>query len=146
MACLGFTLSVVPVPQTMAYLNVLLTPHIQQLQALASCQVGWCVFFFFFRYCQISYCLVLYTGFILPLSFPKSGGVDDRLHICPLCGIFYFPWHLGPTAFSVSSERQWQSGVNGIAQVPKRSCRSGIRTQDHLVASALTRVAERDHE
>ncbi|KAI0222697.1 Importin-13 [Lamellibrachia satsuma] len=38
MSCLGYTLSVVPVPQTMAYLNVLLTPHIQQLQALATCQ------------------------------------------------------------------------------------------------------------
>lgn len=38
MSCLGYTLSVVPVDQTMAYLNVLLTPHIQQLQALATCQ------------------------------------------------------------------------------------------------------------
>ena len=26
----------------------------------------------------------------------------------------------GPTAFSVSSEIYWQSGVNGIAKVPKR--------------------------
>ena len=26
----------------------------------------------------------------------------------------------GPTAISVSSERHWQSGVNGIANVPKR--------------------------
>ena len=35
-------------------------------------------------------------------------------------------------AFSVSSERHCcQSGVNGIAKVPKRSCRCGIRTQDH---------------
>ena len=43
-------------------------------------------------------------------------------------GIFYFPWHrhqiefTGLTAFSVSSERHWQCGVNGIAKVPKRSC------------------------
>ena len=27
----------------------------------------------------------------------------------------------GTTAFSVSSKRHWQSGVNGIAKVPKRS-------------------------
>ncbi|KAK2178307.1 hypothetical protein NP493_548g01013 [Ridgeia piscesae] len=38
MSCLGYTLSVVPVDQTMVYLNVLLTPHIQQLQALSTCQ------------------------------------------------------------------------------------------------------------
>ena len=31
--------------------------------------------------------------------------------------------------FSVSSERHWQGGVNGIAKVPKRSYRSGIRTR-----------------
>ena len=36
---------------------------------------------------------VLYTWLILELSFSKSGGVHDRLHIYPLCGIFYFPWH-----------------------------------------------------
>ena len=23
----------------------------------------------------------------------RLGGVHDRLHIYPLCGIFYFPWH-----------------------------------------------------
>ena len=39
--------------------------------------------------------------------------------------------------FSVSSERQPQSGVNGIAKFPKRSCRSGIRTLDHPVASPM---------
>ena len=28
------------------------------------------------------------------LSFSRlECGVHDRLHICPLCGIFYFPWH-----------------------------------------------------
>ena len=28
------------------------------------------------------------------LSFSRlEGGVHDRLHIYPLCGIFYFPWH-----------------------------------------------------
>ena len=55
-------------------------------------------------------------------------GVHNRLHIYPLCGIFYFPWHRhqieakkGPTAFSVSSERHWQSGVKEIAKVSKRS-------------------------
>ena len=36
-----------------------------------------------------------------------------------MCGIVYFP-SKGPTAFSVSSERHWQSGVNGIAKVLRR--------------------------
>ena len=43
--------------------------------------------------------------------FRLACGVDDRLHIYPLCGIFYFPWHrhqIEPTALSVSSERHWQ--------------------------------------
>ena len=50
-------------------------------------------------------------------------------------------------AFSVSSERHWQSGVNGIAKVPKRKVfRSGIRTQPGTVrspvqANALTHSA-----
>ena len=41
--------------------------------------------------------LVYYTQGILECSFFKSGGVHDRLHICPLCGIslFYFPGPLG---------------------------------------------------
>ena len=36
---------------------------------------------------------------------------------------------MGPTAFSVTSKRHWQSGVNGIAKVPKRSGTSRIRTK-----------------
>ena len=40
-------------------------------------------------------------------------------------GIFYFPWHRhqieGTDGFSVSSKRHWQSRVNGIVKVPKRS-------------------------
>ena len=44
------------------------------------------------------------------LSFSRlECGVHDRLHIYPLCGIFYFPWHghqkEGTNGFSVSSER-----------------------------------------
>ena len=35
-----------------------------------------------------------YTCYFLELSFSKSGGVQDRLPIYPLCGIFYFPWHI----------------------------------------------------
>ena len=39
-------------------------------------------------------------------------GVHDRLHIYPLCGIFYFPGiDTGlnrPTIFNVYSERHWQ--------------------------------------
>ena len=44
-------------------------------------------------------------------------------HIYPLCGVIRFPRHNhhieGTVAFSVSSERHWQSGVNGNAEVPK---------------------------
>ena len=39
----------------------------------------------------------------------------------------------GPTAISVSSERHWQSGVNGIANVPKRLYH--YSNQDPSVAS-----------
>ena len=46
----------------------------------------------FFRYCEHSN--LLYTGLFLELSFSKSGGVHDRLHISPLSGIFYFHWHI----------------------------------------------------
>ena len=47
-------------------------------------------------------------------------------------GIFYFPWHRHQIeGTDGSSERHWQSGVNGIVKVPKRSYRSGIRTLDH---------------
>ena len=63
-------------------------------------------------------------------------------------GVFYFPWHRhqieGPTTFSVSSEKDWESRVNGIAKVPKRTVlRSGIRTRPGTVqlpvqANALT--------
>ena len=50
-----------------------------------------------------------------------------------LLGVFCFPWHRHqiPTAFTVSSERHWQSGLNGIAKVPKRKVfRSGTRIID----------------
>ena len=45
----------------------------------------------------------------------------------------------GPPAFSsVSSERHWQSGVNGIAKVPKRKVfRSGILTRPGTVRSPV---------
>ena len=63
-------------------------------------------------------------------EFRVSGGVHDRtLHIpVRTGGIFYFPWHRhhmdrrNRRLNSVSSERHWQSGVNGIAKVQKRSC------------------------
>ena len=61
---------------------------------------------------------------------------------------FYYHLHTtrrhqieGPTAFSVSSEIPWQSGVNGIVKVPKRSCRSGIRTQYHPPVQRSTHSA-----
>ena len=58
------------------------------------------------------------------------GGVHDS-YTLPVRtgGIFYLPdrrdrW----LNFSVSSERYRQSGVNGVAKVPKPSCHSGILT------------------
>ena len=30
---------------------------------------------------------------LLQVGGGRLGGVHDRLHIYPLCGIFYFPWH-----------------------------------------------------
>ena len=39
MACLGYVLSVLPVDETMEYLNIILSPYIQQLQELAQAQV-----------------------------------------------------------------------------------------------------------
>ena len=56
--------------------------------------------FFFFRYCEYSDFLVLYTGFYLELSLSKSGGVHESLHIYPLCGKF------GKWNFQ-SSEAKW---------------------------------------
>ena len=38
-------------------------------------------------------CLVQGSIFRCIVTLFKSGGVHDRLHIYPLCGIFYFPWH-----------------------------------------------------
>ena len=63
---------------------------------------------------------------ILELSFSKSGGVHDSYTFqCGLVRSLTSPGihtrKKGPTAFSVPSERHWQSGVNGIAKVPKRS-------------------------
>ena len=55
-----------------------------------------------------------------------GGGVHDSYTFqCGLVGSFTSSGidtrQKGPTAFSVSSERHWQGGVNGIAKVPKRS-------------------------
>ena len=70
---------------------------------------------------------VLYAGAFLELS-SKSGGVHHSYTFqCGLVGSFTSPdiaidtRYKGPTALSVSSERHWQSGVNGIAKVPKQS-------------------------
>ena len=59
-------------------------------------------------------------------GFRVGGGVHDSYTFpCGLVGYFTSPGidtrYKGPTAFSVSSERHWQGGVNGIAKVPKRS-------------------------
>ena len=76
------------------------------------------------------------------LSFSRlECGVHDKLHISSadwwdiLFPLAYTPYRRDRRLLCVSSERHWQSGVNGIANVPKRSCRIGIRTQDHPVSS-----------
>ena len=62
-------------------------------------------------------------------------------------GIFYFSWHRHPQkAFTVSSERHWQGGVNGIAKVLKRSCSQWDSNPSRTVrppvqANALTHSA-----
>ena len=40
MACLGYVLSVLPVNEIMEYLDVLLAPHIEQLQQIGTMEVG----------------------------------------------------------------------------------------------------------
>ena len=71
---------------------------------------------------------------------------------CGLVGSFTSPGiaidtrYKGPTALSVSSERHWQSGVNGIAKVPKQSFpqwdSNPIRTvRSPAQANALTHSA-----
>ena len=57
-------------------------------------------------------------------EFRVGGGVHDSYTFqCGLVGSFTSPGidtrYKGPTALSVSSDRHWQSGVNGIAKVPK---------------------------
>ena len=81
----------------------------------------------------------------------KSGGVHHSYTFqCGLVGYFTSPGintrYKGPTALSVSSERHWQSGVNGIAKVPKQSFpqrdSNPIRTVwSPAQASALTHSA-----
>ena len=42
-------------------------------------------------------------------------GVHDRLHIYPLCGIFYFPWHRHPI-----------EGINGVYSLIRKTQRYTI--------------------
>ena len=71
------------------------------------------------------------------------GGVvyDSYTFQCGLVGSFTSPGIdtrlKGPTAFSVSSERHWQGGVNGIAKVPKRSCPQWDSNPSRTVRSPL---------
>ena len=93
---------------------------------------------------------VLYAGSFLELS-SKSGGVNHSYTFqCGLVGSFTSPGidtrYKGPTALCVSSKRHWQSGVNGIAKVPKQSFPQGdsnpIRTvRSPAQANALTHSA-----
>ena len=57
-------------------------------------------------------------------EFRVGGGVHDSYTFqCGLVGYLTSPGIdtrlKGPTVFRVSSERHWQSGVNGITKVPK---------------------------
>ena len=71
-----------------------------------------------FKYCT--------QGLFLELSSSKSRWVHDRLHVYPVCGIFYFPWHRyqieGTDAFWCSFEQHGEGGVDGITKVLAR-CR-----------------------
>ena len=67
-------------------------------------------------------------------EFREGGGVQDSYTFqYGLVGSFTSPGidtrSKGATVFSVSSEINWQSGVNRIVKVPKRSFRSGIRSR-----------------
>ena len=81
-------------------------------------------------------------------GFRVGGGVHDSYTFqCEQVGSFTSPGidtrQKGPTAFSVSPERHWQSGVNGIAKVPKRKVFTavGVRTRPGAQAKALTHSA-----
>ena len=60
---------------------------------------GACFIFFFFFLFLVSILQTAHlwanTGVVFrELTFSRlEYGVHDRLHIYPLCGIFYFPWH-----------------------------------------------------
>ena len=75
-----------------------------------------------FQYRQ-AFCFQPYGG--TSGGFRAGSGVHDSYTFqCGLVGYFISPGIdtrlKGPTAFSVSSERHWQRGVNGIAKVSKR--------------------------
>ena len=61
------------------------------------------------------------------LSFSRlECGVPDRLHIYPLCEIFYFPWHIhriegtdGIQCLIRKAQPDRQCGVNELAQISK---------------------------
>ena len=73
-------------------------------------------------------------------GFRVGGGVHDSYTFqCGLVGSFTSPGidtrYKGPTAFTVSSERHWQSGVNGIAKVPKRKVVTEVGLEPSTVRS-----------
>ena len=52
----------------------------------------------------------LAAGLFRELSFSRlECGVHDRLHIYPLCGVFYFPWHRHQIIWQMQIE-----GTNGF--------------------------------
>ena len=77
------------------------------------------------------------------LSFSRlECGVHDKLHISSaysywwdiLLPLAWTPDRRDRRLLASPSKDTGQSAVNGIAKVQKRSCRCGIKTQDHPVA------------
>ena len=69
-----------------------------------------------------------------------GGGVHDSYTFqCGLVGYFTSPGidTRGTNAFTVSSERHWQSGVNGIAKVPMRKVFTEVGLEPSTVRSPV---------
>ena len=68
------------------------------------------------------------------LSFSRlECGVHDRLHIYPLCGIFYIPWH-----------RHQREGTNGFQCLIRKTQRFTISNNSHLLARGSNSGRPRD--
>ena len=75
------------------------------------------------------------TGVVFrELSFSRlECGVHDRLHIYPLCGIFYFPWH-----------RHQIEGTNGFYCLIRKTERFTISNVESQVFNLIIHAWTRD--